>query len=68
MVSSFIMFAIVVILRVTAGTLESKFDWMSKAIPYLTGASIVMAVIFAIFVAIAIVKAVSKINFKNKKD
>lgn len=60
MVSSFIILAIVVILRVTAGTLESKFDWMSQAIPYLNGAACVMAAIFAVFVAIKIVKAITK--------
>lgn len=60
MVSSFIVLAIVVVLRITAGTLESKFDWMSKVIPYLTGATVIMAVIFAVFVVIKIVKAIRK--------
>lgn len=58
MVGSFIILAIVIIIRVIAETLVPKFTWLSQFIPYINYALIVLSVLFATFVIIAIVKAI----------
>ncbi|MGN0812216.1 MAG: hypothetical protein ACI4MQ_01745 [Candidatus Coproplasma sp.] len=58
MVGSFIILAIVIIFRVIAETLLPKYSWLAKVTPYINYAIIGLAAVFALFVIIAIVKAI----------
>ena len=58
MVGSFIIFLIVGILRITAGTLTGTFRWMSKLIPYLNYSVYGTLGLFGLFVFIALMKAI----------
>lgn len=58
MVASFIIFAIIAILRIVAETLIWKFDWLTQVIPYLNYACIGAAALFGIFTVITIIRKI----------
>lgn len=58
MVASFVIFIIIVLLRVIAGTLTGKFSWMTEVIPYLNYACIGGAVLFGAFIIIALIRKI----------
>ena len=65
MIGSFIIFLIALILRITLGTLTGKFVFLKSWLPYFNIVVIACAVVFAVFVIIAIVKQLGKGNGKN---
>ncbi len=64
MVGSFIILAIVIIIRVIAETLLTKFSWLAQCIPYVNYAIYGLAGVFVLFVIIAVVRAILTVGRK----
>ncbi|MDE7440060.1 MAG: hypothetical protein K2N23_06100 [Clostridia bacterium] len=60
MIGSFVCLCIAVILRITLGSLTDKFEFLESWLKYFNYACIVFAVVTAIFICIAIFKAIRK--------
>lgn len=56
MVASFIIFAIIAVLRVVAETLIWKFTWLTQVIPYLNYACIGAAALFGVFALATLIR------------
>lgn len=56
MVASFIIFAIIAVLRVVAETLIWKFSWLTQVIPYLNYACIGAAALFGVFALATLIR------------
>ncbi len=60
MIGTFIILAIVFVLRLVAQSLLPSYDWLASFIPYMNYALWGALGLFAVFVIIAIVKAINK--------
>lgn len=58
MVGSFVVLAILFILRIWWGTVTWKFSWMTKVLNVLNYCIYAMIAVFAVFVIIALVKVI----------
>ena len=60
MIGGFICLCIAIALRITLGSLTDKFEFLQSWLKYFNYACIVFAVVTAIFIGIAIIKAIRK--------
>ena len=58
MVGSFIVLALVFVLRITLGTLTDRFSWLSKVLPYLNYGIYVALGVFVLFTVLTLLKVI----------
>lgn len=67
MVGSFIVLALVFVLRLTLGTLTDRFSWMSKVLPYLNYGIYVALGLFVLFTVLTLIKVISGGRRSNRR-